>query len=66
MKKLSEILKSNNVVDEVVNGVIIKDYNKSDDYGKLDLVLRVLEINIKQKDNLANELKELRERVYGL
>ncbi|MFP3666566.1 hypothetical protein SB717_15590 [Priestia sp. SIMBA_032] len=66
MKNLNEILKSNTLVDEVVNGVIIRDYESSDNNGKLDLLLRVLEITIEQKDNLANELKELRERIYGV
>lgn len=65
MKRLDEILKPNNIVDEIVNGVIIRDYENSDDNGKLDLLLRVLEITVEQKDELASEVKELRKRLYG-
>lgn len=64
--RLNEILRANNETEKIINETLISLYEREDTDGKNDMLFGLLKQYIDKNDRIADELKELRAKVYGV
>lgn len=64
--RLNEILRANNETEKIINDTLISLYEREDTDGKNAMLFGLLKQYIEKNDRIADELKELRTKVYGV